>query len=230
MMDCSECVVRNRAICAGLNPDELAILSNMGHKKTLKAGDILLWEGEASVIVANILNGVLKLSTNNENGDEQIVGILFESEFVGRPFGTKNPFTITAVTDTKLCVFGRSDFEQFSASHPDLQQKLLEQSLNGLDQTRHWLAMLGHKSASAKIATFLLVLSERLAANNCKSEAFLDDFILPFDRQQIANILGLTIETTSRQLSRMRNDGVIDLPTRRKVVINDRYAMEALAG
>ena len=55
-------------------------------------------------------------------------------------------------------------------------------------------------------------------------------FELPFGRQQIADILGLTIETTSRQLTRMRADGVLDLPSRREIVINDRAAMEDMAG
>ena len=55
-------------------------------------------------------------------------------------------------------------------------------------------------------------------------------FELPFGRQQIADILGLTIETTSRQLTRMRGEGVLDLPSRREIVINDRAAMEAMAG
>jgi CRP/FNR family transcriptional regulator, anaerobic regulatory protein len=90
---------------------------------------------------------------------------------------------------------------------------------------------LGRKTAPEKIATFLLEMSERLAGEGCGT-AFGPTvrFTLPFGRQQIADILGTTIETVSRQLTRLQRDGVIDLPARREVLIRDRDRLEMLAG
>ncbi|MGZ5790911.1 MAG: helix-turn-helix domain-containing protein, partial [Croceibacterium sp.] len=83
------------------------------------------------------------------------------------------------------------------------------------------------KSAEEKIATFLLDMSERLAEGGAVP---LDRFDLPFSRQQIGDVLGLTIETVSRQMTKLKRDGVIDLPTRRAVAILDRAELEAIAG
>ncbi|HMO77466.1 MAG TPA: Crp/Fnr family transcriptional regulator, partial [Sphingopyxis sp.] len=225
MTDCSACVVRNRAICASLDPDELLLLGRMGRRQRVKAGHTLLWEGDDAPVVANVLEGVLKLVVAAADGREQIVGIVFPSDFIGRPFGKESPYSVTAMTDAEVCIFNRNSFDEFASNHPDLQQKLLRRTLDELDRARHWMMLLGRKSASEKVASFLLEMSERLSGQGCQSGARWA-FELPFGRQQIADILGLTIETTSRQLTKMRADGIVDLPSRREIVINDRAAME----
>lgn len=229
MTDCATCVVRNRAICASLNPAELAALGKMGRRQKVRQGQTLLWEGDGAPVVANVLEGVLKLVVSTADGREQIVGVVFPSDFIGRPFGKESPYSVTAMTDAEVCIFNRNNFDDFASTHPDLQQKLLRRTLDELDRARHWMMLLGRKSAPEKVASFLLEMSERLSGQGCQSGAR-DGFELPFGRQQIADILGLTIETTSRQLTKMRADGVVDLPSRREIVINDRAAMEDMAG
>ena len=229
MTDCASCVVRNRAICASLNPEELLLLGKMGRKQRVKAGQTLLWDGDAAPVVANVLEGVLKLVVATADGREQIVGIVFPSDFIGRPFGKESPYSVTAMTDAEVCIFNRNAFDEFAGNHPDLQQKLLRRTLDELDRARHWMLLLGRKTASEKVASFLLEMSERLSGQGCGGGTQAG-FELPFGRQQIADILGLTIETTSRQLTKMRADGLLDLPSRREIVINDRAAMEAVAG
>jgi CRP/FNR family transcriptional regulator len=230
MTDCSNCVVRNRAICASLDATEILALGKMGRKQKVRQGQTLLWEGDGAPVVANVLTGVLKLVVSTADGREQIVGVVFPSDFIGRPFGKESPYTVTAMTDAEVCIFNRNNFDEFASSHPDLQQKLLRRTLDELDRARHWMMLLGRKSASEKVASFLLEMSERLSGQGCDATMSKGGFELPFGRQQIADILGLTIETTSRQLTRMRGEGVLDLPSRREIVINDRAAMEAMAG
>lgn len=230
MTDCSTCVVRNRAICASLDATEILALGKMGRKQKVRQGQTLLWEGDGAPVVANVLTGVLKLVVSTADGREQIVGVVFPSDFIGRPFGKESPYTVTAMTDAEVCIFNRNNFDVFASSHPDLQQKLLRRTLDELDRARHWMMLLGRKSASEKVASFLLEMSERLSGQGCDATMPKGGFELPFGRQQIADILGLTIETTSRQLTKMRGEGVLDLPSRREIVINDRAAMEAMAG
>lgn len=230
MTDCASCIVRNRAICASLEATELILLGRMGRRQRVRAGQTLLWEGDNAPVVANVLEGVLKLVVATADGREQIVGIVFPSDFIGRPFGKESPYSVTAMTDAEVCIFNRNSFDEFAGSHPDLQQKLLRRTLDELDRARHWMMLLGRKSASEKVASFLLEMSDRLLGQGCDADRAHDGFELPFGRQQIADILGLTIETTSRQLTRMRADGVLDLPSRRRIVINDRAAMEMMAG
>ncbi len=230
MSDCSACVVRNRAICASLDATEILALGKMGRKQKVRQGQTLLWEGDGAPVVANVLTGVLKLVVSTSDGREQIVGVVFPSDFIGRPFGKESPYTVTAMTDAEVCIFNRNSFDEFASSHPDLQQKLLRRTLDELDRARHWMMLLGRKSASEKVASFLIEMSERLSGQGCDAGIGQGGFELPFGRQQIGDILGLTIETTSRQLTKMRADGILDLPSRREIVINDRAAMEAMAG
>ena len=229
MSDCSTCMVRGRAICASLDARELAELGRMGRRQRVKRSQTLLWEGDDVPLVANVLKGVLKLVVAAADGREQIVGIVFASDFIGRPFGKKSPYRVTAMTDAEVCIYNRNSFDAFAGGHPHLQQKLLRRTLDELDRARYWMMLLGRKSAGEKVASFLLDMSARLSGREevTGREA---GFELPFGRQQIADILGLTVETTCRQLTRLRISGLLDLPSRRQVVIRDQRAMEQAAG
>jgi CRP/FNR family transcriptional regulator len=231
MTSCDTCLVRNRAICAVLDSTELTVLNRIGRTRSIAAGQTLMWEGDDSLMVANVIEGVLKLSTGTGDGREQIVGIVYPADFIGRPFGARSQQTVTALSDARVCTFTRGDFDAFARQHPELEHKLLERTLTELDRARHWMLLLGRKSAVEKLASFLLEMSERLVDHHCaKVGEPLERFTLPFGRQQIADILGLTIETVSRQLTKLRADGYIDLPSRRDIVIKNRGGLAGLAG
>ena len=232
MSTCDQCLVRNRAICASLDKEEIGALNAIGRRRTLAAGESLIWEGEDSVLVANVIEGVLKLATGMEDGREQIVGVVYPSDFIGRPFGGTTSHGVTALTEARVCVFSRRDFDSFASAHPALEHKLLQRTLQELDRTRRWMLLLGRKSASEKVASFLLDLSDRLAPATCDTmpEVAATRFTLPVSRQQIADVLGLTIETVSRQFTRLRGEGIIDLPSRRDVMIVNKGALIAESG
>ncbi|MCT2557486.1 Crp/Fnr family transcriptional regulator [Tsuneonella sp. YG55] len=224
---CQACAVRNRAICADLDEGEIDLLNRIGRRQRLRAGDQLLWEGDEAVLVANVVEGVLKLSTQTADGREQILGLAYPSDFLGRPFGQLTPYGVEALTDALVCVFQRSDFDRFAREHPRLEHKLLERTLTELDRTRRWMLLLGRMSAEQKLAAFLIEMSERLSPATCAAEpGAIDTLELPLSRQQIADVLGLTIETVSRQFTRMKAEGLIDLPSRRDVRILQRAALE----
>jgi CRP/FNR family transcriptional regulator len=158
--------------------------------------------------------------------------MVFTSDFIGRPFGKTTGHGVTALTESKVCVFNRRDFDSFAREHPALEHKLLQRTLSELDRTRRWMLLLGRKSASEKVASFLIEMVERVGGSPCDStdapaELLLD---LPVSRQQIADVLGLTIETVSRQFTRLKAEGILDLPSRREVLIRDRFALAAEAG
>jgi CRP/FNR family transcriptional regulator len=230
MKDCTQCIVRNRAICAGLETDELELLGRLGRKQKVSKGQTIFWEGDDVVVVANVIEGVLKVSMSLADGREQIVGIVFSSDFIGRPFGHHSPYSVTALTDAELCIFSRSTFDSFAHQHPELEHKLLRRTLDELDRAHAWMLLLGKKTATERIATLLLEMSVRLGETGCSvDEGVLDAFELPLDRQQIGDVLGLTIETVSRQFSKLKADGVIHLPDRRTVCIRDRARLQDLS-
>lgn len=232
MNSCETCLVRNRAICSALDSQEIGALNTIGRHRVLQPGESLIWEGDDSVLVANVIDGVLKLSTGTEDGREQIVGMVFPSDFIGRPFGSTTGHGVTALTEATVCVFNRRDFDAFARQHPALEHKLLQRTLDELDRTRRWMLLLGRKSASEKVASFLIEMADRVATPGCGGDAATGTIHLdlPVSRQQIADVLGLTIETVSRQFTRLKADRVIDLPSRREVIVLDRAALMAEAG
>ena len=213
---CQACVVRSRAICADLDAGEIRALNSIGRRRSLAPGEQLLWEGDEAIIVANVVEGVLKLSTQTADGREQILGLVYPSDFVGRPFGQVTPYGVEALTDAQVCIFQRADFDRFARAHPRLEHKLLERTLKELDRTRRWMLLLGRMTAEQKLASFLLEMAERAVPGRGMTGAALT---LPLSRQQIADVLGLTIETVSRQFSKMKTDGLIDIQSRRQIAI-----------
>ncbi|MFP5454517.1 MAG: Crp/Fnr family transcriptional regulator, partial [Alphaproteobacteria bacterium] len=99
---CESREVRKTAICCSLDSAGLAALGRLGRKMRLSAGQTLVWEGDESVVVGNVLSGMLKLSTVTGDGREQIVGIVYPSDFIGRPFGKDSHHSVTALTDASL--------------------------------------------------------------------------------------------------------------------------------
>lgn len=223
---CARCSVREQAICADLGDTDRERFIRLGRQMTVPRGQTLMWEGEESMLVANVVEGAMMLSTSTSDGREQIVGVVYPSDFIGRPFGSRSPHNVTALTDSRVCVFSRSAFDGFAREHPGLEHRLLGRTLDELDRARSWMLLLGRKSAREKIATFLLDMSTRLSPDRTRS---LDRFALPLARQQVADVLGLTIETVSRQLTELKRMGVIELPDRRTIHIIDRERLEGMA-
>lgn len=215
---CEHCAVRSSAICASLDGAALADLSRLGRRIHLLAGETLIWEGDESVVVGNVLSGMLRLSVLTGDGREQIVGVVYPSDFIGRPFGRDSQHSVTALIDSALCVFGRGAFDRFAREHGDIEHALLARTLEELDHARHWMLLLGRKSAMERVATLILEMQARLGGDG-------HEMRLPLSRQQMGDILGLTIETVSRSLSRMKRAGIITLPGPRRLVIN---ALETL--
>ncbi|GAB5349716.1 Crp/Fnr family transcriptional regulator [Alteriqipengyuania sp. 357] len=225
---CDACTVRNRAICGDLDNEEIVALNAIGQRRQLTAGENLLWEGDEAVVVANVVEGLLKLSSSTSDGKEQILGIAFPGDFIGRPFGQSTPYSVEALTDVLVCVFRRADFDRFAREHPKLEHKLLERTLSELDRTRKWMLLLGRMTAEQRVATFLLDLSSRTAAQEPAGVRG-GTFELQLSRGQIADVLGLTIETVSREFTKLKKAGIVSLPNRREVAIEDRFALEDLA-
>ncbi|MGN6357313.1 MAG: Crp/Fnr family transcriptional regulator [Novosphingobium sp.] len=227
MTACTNCSVRERAICQSLCESDLETMSQMGRRHTVAPGEALMWQGDEEMVVGNVIEGVLKLSAATADGREQTLGIVYPSDFIGRPFGRTSSHSVVALSEAKVCTFPRSSFDRFAEEHPDLEHKLLQRTLTELDRSRQWMVLLGRKSAGERLAAFLLDMTDRLGAEDAEGNI---RFELPFGRQDIADLLGLTIETVSRQITKLREEGVIATPDRRGVVVLDRDWLSDFAG
>lgn len=213
---CADCSVRDKSLCSSLTDLELIRLNVVSRRKVVPRGTTLMWAGDESIICGNLLSGVLKITAATADGREQIVGLLYGADFVGRPRAGELPFSITALTDAELCVFPRAPFESMLDDHLNMERLLLHRTMVALDDARSRMLVLARGTSEEKVAGFLLEMAGRLLADG---EATLE---LPLARGQIADVLGLTIETVSRQMTNLRAAGIIALPGGRLVTLLDR--------
>ncbi|WP_442582824.1 Crp/Fnr family transcriptional regulator [Mesorhizobium sp. ASY16-5R] len=226
---CASCEARHKGICGALNPDQLVALSKSARKEKVEPGRELIGDAETAGHFSNVMSGVVKLTKTLSDGRQQIVGLQFAPDFVGRPFKTESAVSAEAATGVELCSFPRSALERMMAEQPHLEHRLLQQTLKELDQAREWMVMLGRKTAAEKIASFLSMIAGNIdpTADPGRRSAAFD---LPLSRAEIADFLGLTIETVSRQLTRLRGEGVIRVEQQRHIIIDDLRKLAARAG
>ncbi len=223
---CGSCPIRHRAICARCDDDELSRLEQIKSYKTFEAGQPIIWRGDELVTFASVVVGIASLSRTMEDGRTQVVGLLLPSDFIGRPGREYVDFDVTAVTEVTLCQFQRKPFEALVEEVPHISQRMMEMALDELNAAREWMVLLGRKTAREKIATFLEMIVRR---STVPSHA-VQQYTLPLTREEIANFLGLTLETISRQLSAMKKDGIIAFEGRRNFIIKDFAALQLASG
>lgn len=229
---CSDCGVRDKALCGSLSDAELVGLAKLGMQRRLGRGDTLVRADDPPLVCANLQAGVMKVSTVTSGGSEAIVGLLYPGDFIGRPFAESDDHDVIALTDVEVCVFPRAAFERALTEHRQMEQKLLQRTLAELDRARRWLMRMGRATATARVAGFLDDMQRRLATNDCQRGSAGTGsaaFELPLSRGEIADLLGLTIETVSRQMTRLRAAGIIELPGGRAVIIRDTAALAEAA-
>ena len=226
-LKCSDCPIRHRAVCARCDDDELALLESIKSYRTYAAGDVILWRGEPLEFVASVVQGVATLSKTMEDGRTQMVGLLLPSDFIGRPGRERIDFDVTATVDVTLCCFDRLKFEKLVNETPHIAQRLMELALDELDAARDWMLLLGRKTAREKIATFIEMLARRSSHGKDGNKDVID---LHMTRDQIANYLGLTLETVSRQFSALKKDGVIGFTDRKHFTVEDIAALQEETG
>ncbi|WP_415921945.1 transcriptional regulator FnrL [Tateyamaria sp. SN6-1] len=227
--DCSECPIRHRAVCARCEPDELTRLEEMKFYRTYQAGQTVAWAGDRMDFVASVVSGAATLTQTMEDGRRQMVGLLLASDFVGRPGRRGARYDVVAVTDLVMCCFRKAPFEQMMATTPHVAERLLEMTLDELDAAREWMLVLGRKTAREKIASLLAIFARRDSILGPHGPRTVQ-FELPLTREAMADYLGLTLETVSRQVSALKREGIISLQGKRGVLVPDLDALLEQAG
>jgi len=201
--------------------DDLARLEEMKYYRSFEAGQAVVWSGDEMDFVGSVVTGILTLTQTMEDGRRQMVGLLLPSDFVGRPGRARAAYDVTATTDVVMCCFRKRPFEEMMLRTPSLGNRLLQMTLDELDAAREWMLLLGRKTAREKIASLIAIIARRDSALKLRNTGNDLTFDLPLTREAMADYLGLTLETVSRQVSALRKDGVIVLAGKRQVTIPD---------
>lgn len=224
-MLCISCEARHKGICGALSPDQLVVLSKQTNKKSHAADQELIASEEHISTYSNVMSGVVKLTKLMADGRQQIVGLQFAPDFLGRPFKRQTDIAAQAATEVKLCSFPAHVLDAMIKDTPELEHRLHEQALKELDEARDWMLTLGRKTASEKVASFLHMIATHIDPD-FQNPNHIIRFELPLKRADIADFLGLTIETVSRQLTKLRKAGVIELENNRTVTVPSLSRLE----
>lgn len=223
---CGSCPIRHRAVCSRCDEQELSRLEGMKSYASFEAGQTIIYRGDDLTHFSSVVVGIASLSRTLEDGRTQMVGLLLPSDFIGRPGRETVDFDVTAVTDVTLCRFHRKPFEKLVEEVPHIAQRVMEMALDELNAAREWMVLLGRKTAREKIATFI----EMIVRRDTVPQNPVQQHVLPLTREEIADFLGLTLETVSRQLTSLKKSGVIHFSDRRNFTIQDLAALHSATG
>lgn len=228
---CRSCEARHRGVCGALDPAQLVRLSRHTTRHEVASGTELVAAGEPIERYSNILSGVVKLTKGMPDGRQQIVGLQFAPDFLGRPFAETSEVGAEAAGTVRLCSFPKSALEAMTREAPELGRRLHAQALRELDEAREWMMTLGRKTAAERVASFLLLVARHMDPEATEdAPGVVRRVDLPLTRADIADFLGLTIETVSRQITRLRKAGIIAVEATRQVSVKDQAALEVAAG
>lgn len=224
---CMSCEARHHGICGSLREDELLELSRHSFQSEHQPGEELIGDAEDVNSYATVLSGVVKLTKILQDGRQQVVGLQFAPDFLGRLFAKQSSLNADAASKVRLCRLPKGSIEQLVKNNPKLEAKLFEQTLRELDEAREWMVTLGRKTASEKVASFLYLIASHVDPTRQTGSV---SFELPLSRTDIADFLGLTIETVSRQFTKLRSTHVIEVQNHRHITVGSLEYLRDLCG
>ncbi len=222
---CASCGVRHLSICSALDEHEIGVLSRVVDEIEVLPRETIFREGDAADHCFNVTSGAAKLYKLLADGRRQITGFLFEGDFLGLAFKEIHSFTAEAVTACTICRFSHKKLEALLNQYPKLEKRLLREAMEELAAVQDQMLMLGRKTAMEKVASFLLMLSRRAE----KRGRLANPVAVPMNRSDIADYLGLTIETVSRTITELKKEGIISITGLSHVEIVNANQIEEIA-
>ena len=222
---CATCGARVHSVCSALDPADLDRLGALAQQAAFAPGEALIREGDPADGVFNITEGSVRVYRLLADGRRQITGFLFAGDFLGLGRGGTHAFTAEAIEPVRVCRFRKGEYEALIDETPKLERALFQRATDELAAARNQLLLLGRKTARERIASFLI----DLPAHDPMREAAAGHVRLPMTRSEIADYLGLTIETVSRELTRLKTAGMVRLLSLHELRIERPDRLRAIA-
>ena len=193
----------------------------VGVARILGKGEEVFAEGDAADFFYKVVSGTVRTYKLLNDGRRQIDAFHLAGDIFGLETGEEHRFSADAVDAAKIVAFRRRRFETLAHDDPELGDQVMSSMMRSLERAHDHMMLLGRKTAQEKVASFLLDMSRRVSKG--------DRFDLPMQRTDIADHLGLTIETVSRTLTQFAREGLIKLAAAsRSVVLCDKDALRRL--
>jgi CRP/FNR family nitrogen fixation transcriptional regulator len=198
------------------------LLGSMGASMSFDRNAEIFGEGESADYLYVVVSGAVRISKLMSDGRRQIGAFYLPGNIFGFEAENTHHFSAEAIVDCRILVVKRSVLLTEAMRDGSMAAQLWTETMAHLQRAQDHMLLLGRKNAQERIAAFLLDMSDRLAQQGAVE--------LPMSRQDIADYLGLTIETVSRTLTQLERDGVIGIPVSRRILLRNPAALGLMNG
>lgn len=221
-----DCLLCEAHLHEGLTDEQACEIQGLLSRHGTEPHEIIFRQGETSDWLYVVRAGQVKLSVSGPDGREQIMRIAVAGQLIGYDTldDLHHPYTATALTPARLCGIRHRDMLRVLEQNLEVSRRMVQLLNQELSQAQALIHILGQKSSAEKIALFLL----SLAPENGHAAPQVE-LPLPLSRQEMADMLGLTVETVSRLMAELKRERIIDAP-RGHIRILDRQGLHAYAG
>lgn len=227
---CATCAARATSVCNAIEDKDLDRLAATAVSMTVRPGHVFIEEGDTAEYFFNVTAGTAKLFKLLPDGRRQITGFAGMGVFLGLAVSTSYAFSAEAVDAMRICRFSRSKLRALLDDFPAMEKRLLEVASNELVAAQEQMLLLGRKTARERLASFLVARADLAMQCGAPPPRRLPQTVaLPMTRGDIADYLGLTIETVSRTITRLKSEGLIEVPNSSEVVVLDPPGLRELA-
>lgn len=222
---CAACAARVLSVCDAIDGPDLPRLAALSKPRVAEARYTFVSAGEPANHLFNITEGVVKVYRLLPDGRQQVTGFLFKGDFLGLGAEGTYAFSAEAVTRVRYCRFERGALYKLMSQFPKVEKRLLAMTVSELSTAHEQMLLLGRKSSRERLASFLVMLSRRMGRLGERDGVV----ALPMTRSDIADYLGLTIETVSRTFTEFRKKGFIVAPRVGRVRLKNYAALVLLS-
>ena len=217
---CSSCNLRELCLPVGMSPGDSGHIDRLvTSRRTMKRGDTLFRSGDAFTSLFAIRTGFFKTRVSTDDGRDQVTGFQMAGELLGLDGISTDRHTCDAVAleDSQVCQIPYARFEEISREVTHLQRHFHKIMSREIVRDQGVMLLLGSMRAEARLAAFVLNLTQRLQARGFSGSSL----VLRMTREEIGSYLGLKLETVSRAFSRFQDDGVLEVKQRDVRVIDE---------
>ncbi|MEM9705221.1 MAG: cyclic nucleotide-binding domain-containing protein [Pseudomonadota bacterium] len=215
---CSLCDVRSSSICRDLSLSELAQVDAVMARRVVPKGRAIMSEGEPNDHLFVLVRGSMRLTKYLEDGRRQVTGFLFKGDFIGVRTTKSSAYTAEALDDCHVCRFPHRFLDEAAKTSPDLKDRLIARSQTEYHKAQDHIVLLGKKTAEERVLSFLDLLEGAVGGQRADGDR---EIPLAMPRQDIADYLGLRLETLSRTFSLLRKKGLLKEVSRNSVTRSD---------
>jgi len=213
---CLHCLAKAHSFCKCIAQDKLPDFSKISSQKKFKDRSYIFLQGEKNDYFYNLVQGNVKIFKVFEDGRIQILGFLYPGDFFGL-YSSKNfSYTAECIGEVTCCIFNHKDLDAYLDKNIELTKHLLHRTTNELTLMQDRVAIIGRLSARKRIVNFFLNISSQRKRIGWQE----NPIVLPMTRNEMADYLGLTVETVSREISKLKSEQIIKMIDGKQVFLN----------